>query len=259
MDRSSAAPTPSPRLFDDTDRSDTRAKILEAAFRRLATEGYAALSVREIAKDAGVNHALINYHFRTKDQLVIEVLDTANRRLLARQSAMYHGPGTFAEKWADARRFYESDLASGFVRVQAELWAASLANAELREKFLPRFLAWKQLVLEAARNAMAAARSQGLRLPPLFTPEVVACWISQFWVGMEFADLLDVKEDRVSHRDALDAVQWLLRSLDARSGGPKRARPVPAKKAIAKARAKPTLINGRAVKPRKAPSSRTRG
>src|SRR4249920_3136576 len=182
------------RLSDDSAAGDTKAKIIDAAFRRLATEGYAALSVREIAKDAGVNHALINYHFRTKDQLVIEVLDAANRRLLARQSAMYHGPSTFDEKWAEARRFYESDLASGFVRVQAELWAASLANAELREKFLPRILAWKQLVLEAVRNALAAAESYGVKLPPLITPEVVACWISQFWVGMEFADLLDVKE-----------------------------------------------------------------
>src|SRR5512146_2028907 len=102
---------------------DTKGKILDAAFRRLATEGYAALSVREIARDAGVNHALINYHFRSKDQLVIAVLDEANRRLLERQKRMYREPGGFAEKWAQARRFYRSDLASGFVRVQAELWA----------------------------------------------------------------------------------------------------------------------------------------
>src|SRR5687768_18535984 len=114
-----------PLLFDDAAGSDTRAKILAAAFRRLATEGYAALSVREIAKDAGVNHALINYHFRSKDQLVIEVLDAVNQRLLARQQAMYEGGGGFAQKWASARRFYEDDLASGFVRLQAELWAAS--------------------------------------------------------------------------------------------------------------------------------------
>src|SRR5262252_5884778 len=123
-------------------RLDTKAKILDAAFRRLATEGYAALSIREIARDAGVNHALINYHFRTKDQLVIEVLDEANRRLLARQQQMYRGPGGFAAKWAEARRFYESDLASGFVRVQAELWAAAMSNAGLREKFQPRIRAW---------------------------------------------------------------------------------------------------------------------
>src|SRR5438132_14291029 len=113
-----------PRLFAQADVADNKTRILDAAFRRLAQEGYAALSMREIARDAGVNHALINYHFRTKDQLVIAVLDEANRRLLERQQQMYAGPGGFAEKWAQARKFYQGDLASGFVRVQAELWAA---------------------------------------------------------------------------------------------------------------------------------------
>ena len=218
--RASTASPARLKRAEDISVVDTRAKILDAAFRRLATEGYAALSVREIARDAGVNHALINYHFRTKDQLVIEVLDAANRRLLARQSSMYAGKGGFADKWAQARRFYESDLVSGFVRVQAELWAASLSNAELREKFLPRLLAWKQLVLGAVREAVAALEGGGMTLPPAVTAEVIACWISEFWLGMEFADLLGVKEERVQHRAALDAVQSMLESLDARAARP---------------------------------------
>ena len=86
-----------PRLFAQEDLADNKTRILDAAFRRLAQEGYGALSMREIARDAGVNHALINYHFRTKDQLVIAVLDEANRQLLARQKAMYRGDATFAE------------------------------------------------------------------------------------------------------------------------------------------------------------------
>src|SRR5512134_2834949 len=169
VDRTTPAPADSgsSRLSAAPNLGDTEAKILDAAFRRLASDGYAALSVREIAKDAGVNHALINYHFRTRDQLVIAVLDAANRRLLERQTSMYREPGGFAEKWAQARRFYESDLASGFVRVQAELWGASLANAELREKFLPRLLAWKQLVFEAVSEALASAKAHGIELPPV--------------------------------------------------------------------------------------------
>jgi AcrR family transcriptional regulator len=236
--RATAAPASAdvPRLFADADPLDTKAKILAAAFRRLATEGYAALSVREIAKDAGVNHALINYHFRSKDQLVIEVLDAANRRLLARQTAMYQGRAGFAEKWAEARRFYESDLASGFVRVQAELWAASLSNAELREKFLPRLLAWKQLLLEAVRGALAALEARGAKLPPPFTAEVIACWIAEFWLGMEFADLLGVKEEQVQHRAALDAVQHLLESLDAQTNTSRVTRRASAPRAKAAAR-----------------------
>ena len=209
-------PAPPVRPFADADLGETKSKILDAAFRRLASDGYAALSVREIAKDAGVNHALINYHFRSKDQLVIDVLDAANRRLLARQTSMYAKTGGFAEKWADARRFYESDLGSGFVRVQAELWAASMANPELREKFLPRLLAWRQVVLGAVRDALAALDSHGTPLAPLFSAEVIACWISEFWLGMEFVDLISRPEQRAEHTAALDAVGRLLEALDAR-------------------------------------------
>jgi hypothetical protein len=140
--------------------------------------------------------------------------------LLARQQAMYEGGGGFAQQWASARRFYEDDLASGFVRLQAELWAASLADAGLREKFLPRLLAWKKLVLGAVREAVSALQADGSKLPPPITPEVIACWISQFWLGMEFVDLLGVKEERAQHRAALDAVQWLLERIDAKAAKP---------------------------------------
>jgi AcrR family transcriptional regulator len=204
-----------PALLDPADLGETKAKILDAAFRRLATEGYAALSVREIARDAGVNHALINYHFRTKDQLVISVLDEANRQLLARQRAMYAGDEGFADKWARACEFYRDDLASGFVRMQAELWAASLSNAELREKFAPRILAWKQVVREAVEGAVATLAGCGVRLPRPYTPRVIATWISNFWIGMELADLLGPYE-RADHAAALETMHALLEDLDAR-------------------------------------------
>ncbi len=195
----------------------TKDKILDAAFQRLAREGYARLSVREIARDAGVNHALINYHFRSKDQLVIAVLDEANRRLLERQSRMYAEPGNFADKWAEARRFYKSDLASGFVRMQAELWAASLSTPGLREKFLPRLVAWRRVVLGAVRDAVATLEESGVALPPPFTADVIATWISEFWLGMEFVDLIGGRAEHREHRAALDAMEKLLQWLDEKA------------------------------------------
>ncbi len=189
----------------------TKARILEAAFQRLAREGYAAMSVREIAKDAGVNHALINYHFKTKDQLVIAVLDEANRRLLERQRRLYQGPGQYAQKWAQARRFYENDLASGFVRVLMELYAASMSNPGLREEFRPRMNAWFDVVNQAVQEAVAHYR---LELP--VPAEVVGCWISNFWMGMELAMLAGTGQPQL-HRQALEAVDALLRRLDAQA------------------------------------------
>ncbi|HET7133290.1 MAG TPA: helix-turn-helix domain-containing protein, partial [Gammaproteobacteria bacterium] len=204
--------------------AETQTKILDAAFRQLATKGYASLSMREIAKDAGVNHALINYYFRSKDQLVIAVLDEANRQLLGRQQKMYAAPSTFVEKWADARRFYKDDLASGFVRVQAELWAASMSDEELREKFLPRLLAWRKLVLGGVRDALAALEAKGVKLPAPLTADAIACWISEFWLGMEFVDLIGGPRERAEHTAALDAVGQLLETLDSLVARPARPR-----------------------------------
>jgi len=221
-------PTPSPDASSAIAApipADTKTRILDAAFRCLAATGYAALSVREIAKDAGVNHALINYYFGTKDRLVIAVLDEANRQLLQRQRQMYAAPGGFADKWAQARRFYENDIASGFVRVQAELYAASLSNPELREQFLPRIQAWKNVVLEAVRDALQTHQP---RVPAAFSAEAIASLISEFWLGMEFARLIGGAEEKARHELALDAIEQMLITLEAkpasRRGSTKRSR-----------------------------------
>lgn len=151
---------------------------------------------------------------------MIEVLDAANQQLLVRQKHMYDGPTGFADKWAQARRFYQGDLASGFVRVQAELWAASMSNADLRREFLPRLRAWKAIVLGGVRDAFATMASSGIELPAPLSSEVVATWISEFWLGMEFADLIGGDVEARTHRDALDAMQQLLERLDSASTKP---------------------------------------
>ena len=196
----------------DAESPDTSGRILRAAFRRLLEDGYARLSTREIAAEAGVNHALIHYYFGTKDKLVIAALDDANDRLLERQAGMYESPGGFAEKWARAREFYQQDLASGFVRVQMELWAAGLSNAALRREVLPRVLAWRRMVAGGVREAL---EHYELDLP--FSAEAIACWIADFWWGMEFEMLLGVPEEEAHHQEALDAMQRLLEQLDAQS------------------------------------------
>ncbi len=226
MDVRDPAPKDRQRVLQKTIPETTQARILSAAFRQLSTAGYSALSTREIARDAGVNHALINYHFRSKDQLVIAVLDEANRQLLVRQQRLYSGQMSFAQKWAQARLFYNDDKSSGFVRVQAELWAASFADATLREKFLPRLRAWHDLVLGGVREALEALEASGTKLPAPFSAGVIASWISNFWLGMEFLDLIATPREVAEHTAALDAVEKLLKQLDARAKtiGKRRAR-----------------------------------
>jgi AcrR family transcriptional regulator len=57
---------------------DTKTRILDAAERLFADHGYEATSLRAITAAANVNLAAVNYHFRSKDSLIREVI---SRRL----------------------------------------------------------------------------------------------------------------------------------------------------------------------------------
>jgi AcrR family transcriptional regulator len=72
------------RTAKSRDAVGTRALLLAAARRRFAWDGYSATTVRDIATDAGVNVALINRYFTSKEglfeaclQRVVEDLDHA--------------------------------------------------------------------------------------------------------------------------------------------------------------------------------------
>ncbi len=54
--------------------SDSRTKILEAAFAALSRDGYENASIKDIAAEAGVAQGLVHYYFKYKQQLVLAVL-----------------------------------------------------------------------------------------------------------------------------------------------------------------------------------------
>jgi AcrR family transcriptional regulator len=59
------------------DSEQTKAEILAAARLLFAEHGILAVSIRDIAKQAGVTHGLVHHYFGTKEQLVQEVITAA--------------------------------------------------------------------------------------------------------------------------------------------------------------------------------------
>lgn len=53
---------------------DTRGEILRAARESFASKGFAATSLRAVARDAGVDAALVHHYFAGKDELFIEAI-----------------------------------------------------------------------------------------------------------------------------------------------------------------------------------------
>jgi TetR/AcrR family transcriptional regulator len=72
-----------------TDRSsDTRARILEAALREFSALGMAGARMDQIAAAAGVNKALLYYHFESKENLYIAAVEMISAKIRDRSMAV---------------------------------------------------------------------------------------------------------------------------------------------------------------------------
>jgi AcrR family transcriptional regulator len=65
------------------EETNTSERILSAAIELLAGSRPEAITIREIAAKAGVNVAAINYHFRSKDNLIDEAVYAFSSRAFA--------------------------------------------------------------------------------------------------------------------------------------------------------------------------------
>jgi len=81
--------------------ASTREKIISAAGSILAEEGSGAISTRHVADRAGVNQALVHYHFGSVENLMLEVLRGTTARAMATVQAQYGGPRDFVDKWLE--------------------------------------------------------------------------------------------------------------------------------------------------------------
>ncbi len=69
-------------MTSEQSKSDiSRARILDAAAKMFRQKGYAATTLIEIARAAGMQAGSLYYHFGSKDELLEEVLDIGMRRV----------------------------------------------------------------------------------------------------------------------------------------------------------------------------------
>lgn len=84
----STPPVAAPALVPD----DVEARLLAAALRLFGKRGYAAVSVREVARAAGVTTPAVYYYFGSKRGLYLRVLhDLLERRAAAMRAALASG------------------------------------------------------------------------------------------------------------------------------------------------------------------------
>src|SRR4029078_10382413 len=79
---------------------ETEQKILDAARRVFLRDGTAGTRMQEIAREAGVNQALLHYYFRSKERLSTAVFQQIAGRIFPTIAEVLMGPSSLDEKIA---------------------------------------------------------------------------------------------------------------------------------------------------------------
>jgi len=189
--------------------SATRATILSAGRQALLESGYAALSTRKVAEIAGVPLSQIHYHFGSRHNLVLELLEVENQHLLHRQREMYETELPVWKRWEQACDYLDDDLASGYVRLLHEMTAAGWSDGDVANAVRRMLRGWFELLETTASKASEHLRGLGG-----FTPAEAAVLAGAPFLGVEALILLGFEDKELPMRSALRKVGELLRSLE---------------------------------------------
>ncbi|MGF1430764.1 TetR/AcrR family transcriptional regulator [Kitasatospora sp. LaBMicrA B282] len=171
--------------------AQTKARLIEAAIRTLLAHGYSGASARTIAKEAGVNSALVFYHFGGVDALLLAAFRQVSAERLAVHRATIAAAHTLEELTEAAERIYRADIEGGHIAVFSELVGAAISKPELRGPIVEHAQLW----LEFAESTLQRVIG-GTPLAKLVPPRDLANAAMTFYFGVYLFTVLDTDRSR---------------------------------------------------------------
>ena len=184
--------------------------LLDAAERLLVELGYAAMTTRNLAERAGVNHGLVHYYFGSMEEVMVQVLERFTARLIERQRAMYSSDRPFLEKWRAAWAFQEEDLSSGYSKIWLELQALAWNRPELRARLQQVNEEWRRVLTEAFAPALCEYGFDALSL------EATVGLVMTMAQGYALERLSDISEGHAALLAEIEA--WMTSRMSGAKG-----------------------------------------
>jgi AcrR family transcriptional regulator len=193
--------TVSPAAPKTAARAAAEEALLDAAERLLAGAGYAGITTRRLAKEAGVNHGLVHYYFGSNENLLVHTLERFTARLIIRQRELYAADLPFADKWRTAMRYLLSEDVS-YQKIWLELQALAWNNPDIMARLARVNAEWRAVLTAAFEQPR---RELGIELPL----EALVSLVMTFNLGIIIERLGGIQ---TGHRELLDWIdQWISR------------------------------------------------
>lgn len=187
-----------------TQQSVTRATILDATQSLMVEEGYASVSARRVATQAGVKPALVQYYFPTMDDLLLAVYRRAADRSIDNQVAALASPRPLHALWA-----LSSDTAHAALAIEF------MALANHRKSIRAEIAAYSERGRTLQADALRAILSNTRFAPDDFASAGVSLLLAGMARGLVMEHGLGISS---GHGEARAIVERWLEEVEAPAG-----------------------------------------
>ncbi|WP_324784781.1 TetR/AcrR family transcriptional regulator [Streptomyces sp. H51] len=187
---------------------ETKTRLLEGALRTLTEQGIAKTSARTIATAAGVNQALVFYHFGSVDELLAAACRYGAERSVSRYRARLASVTSLSELLAVGRRMHEEERAGGHVALLGQLLAGAQTHATLGPATAAGLDLWITEIEQVLTRVLA-----GTPFAEFTDPAGLARAVAASFVGIELYEGVDLP-GATAALDALDQLGSLVAALE---------------------------------------------
>jgi TetR/AcrR family transcriptional regulator len=137
---------------------DIEKKILDAAMEVVAKEKISGTRMHIIAKEAQMSQANLHYHFSSKNDIMIALLDSLQEKFsedrksyidMDNKTSLENIRGFFSQKKNEILNNKELDYA------QFDYWVQGTVNEEIRAKFQNTFNIWRKSINEVLKSGVS--------------------------------------------------------------------------------------------------------
>jgi AcrR family transcriptional regulator len=188
--------------------TDTRTRLMEGTMEALRTQGIAGVSARTIAAAAGVNQALVFYHFGSVDELLTATCLWSTRQQVEEYRQRFATVNSLRELQTVGRDMHAQERDAGNVAVLAQLLAGAQTNPAIAAATRDSFALWVEEIETTLVRLLA-----GSPLGEVADVPGLARAVSASFIGMELYAGVDAEGVETAF-GALDQLGAVLEYLD---------------------------------------------
>ena len=186
----------------------TKQKLLDGALEAIRVHGVAGVSARTIAAVAGVNQALVFYHYGSVHELLAAACTAGTAARVASYKERLEGVKSLRELLDVGRALHEEERELGNVRVLAQLLAGAQVDEKLAAPTADALALWNAEIEATLERVLA-----GSPFADLADVRGLSRAISAAFIGLELYEGVD-PEGAQSALSALEQLAGLLEMVD---------------------------------------------